>query len=172
MKYFIIQTNPDLINGPRIIGWENKIHCQFISREEIYKIPKRMIIPINTTDNTLFPDFLTSPSLLLSELVMEVIKVYGVNILSKEVILVDSINRKVKRYFLVILDEIIGSLLVPDNPKLKEILICGNKREIENQNLFILKNQDSYQIIGNLDFVESILRRGALGITLREVIME
>ncbi len=89
-------------------GWKENFGQGGLCKEQFYKIPKRQIVSITTTCDTVFPAFIKSPYLLVSEMVMSVIRMYGDMTLTKDIVFVDSDKQVVRRYFLTLLNEVEG----------------------------------------------------------------
>ena len=52
------------------------------------------------------------------------------------------------------------------------IILRRDGRPLKDRNIFVVKLGDKSEIIVNLDFAESILRREALGIHLEEAVLK
>lgn len=175
MKYFLLKTDPIYITSPDIINWFGKINKHDIHPERAYKLPKREIFFIRKNPNTIFTDIISQPFFLVSEIVKDVISMYEKGVIYKEVILLDPKYEKCKRYFLPILPEIKclsdSSSLNLDKSFIRHAVFLPSK--VEGHAIFKITgiNSDSY-IAGNLELVESILKRGAVGVGLEEVEIE
>ena len=166
MKYFVLKPDERFCHGPKIEDWKTSFKPDWMSKEQFYKIKTLQVFPITVTENTLFPDMVSYPFLLFSEMMMSVIRMYGDPALSKEVLLADSKKGVVKRYFLVVLEEVKGNITDTG------IILRRDGRPLKDRNIFVVKLGDKSEIIVNLDFAESILRREALGIHLEEAVLK
>lgn len=86
MKYFIVQTHKAIEDSLEINGWQEKIHKNFLNPEELYKIPKRIVLKVSIRRFIPFPDLVFFPFLMVTERVYEVIKMYGEITYSRDII--------------------------------------------------------------------------------------
>lgn len=170
MKYFLIETD-ERYNYPRIRNWHEKIDIRDICRDKAYKLPKRELVFIKSNPETLFTDVIAKPFFLVSEKVKKIILLYQPNTILKELVILDKIYEKAERYYLPVFDEIEclaeGSVLNPDNSVLREIVLDRDK--IKDMYIFRIAGVKKQYIVGNLDIVESMLKRGCEGIKLTEL---
>ena len=171
MKYFIMEKDHDCLKSPEIVNWFDTINKKDINRESFHEIPKRTILNIKSNEDTIYTDIITRPFLLLSPLVYEISEKYESIIPSKQVILLDKEKGGASLYHLPILEKIDciakESELNSDKSKFINPVLLYEK--IKNKNIFWAKGFESVSPIVSLDFVESILRRGAVGIYLTEI---
>lgn len=115
-----------------------------------------------------------SPFLLLSETYLKTIIMYEAEVLYKGIKLWDKESGINATYMLSVLEE-------PDCLSEKtQLNSVGNRilklvldeEKVSSKAVFRLKKYDKNGIIGRMDFVESILRRGITGIKLTEVEVE
>ena len=88
----------------------------------------------------------------------------------KEVILLDSERRESKLYYLPILEELEAveeMHLSPFNKQEENSMLVDGK--ISDKSIFIVKGKLKKYIICNLELIESLLKRGAVGIGLQEI---
>lgn len=166
MEYFIIGTSKYCNNPPKLLDWEKCIQPRNINKNESYLIAQTNTIEVESDSETIFPDMLTYPFRMVSEEFRKVISLYESDLLFKQVLLLEKKNKKSHIYYIPILEEVDclheDSIHVPGT--LKKAVI--DQRRAGRYNIFLVrKTSDSY-IVGNLDFVESLLRRGVLGIDL------
>lgn len=103
-------------------------------------------------ENVPFPDIVIAPFLLLSNLMMDVVKLYGEPVYKRDVIIISEHNQQSKQYYLTMLET------------------AGKGRILlEESNLFCMDIKNQKEIVVSQDFAESILRRGAVGIDLEEI---
>ncbi len=173
MKYFEITLDRDSYrSAPQIINWYERINVRLINWECYHLLPDRKILPISPSPDTIFTDIVTSPFLLVSPVVKDVIRMYGDDVVFKEIILSDSSNKIYCQYYLPIME-------IRHNVRLSYVRAGGeNKIEGGNAsrqdklgNIFWLKDKGAKQTIINLDMAESLLRRNVKGIKLREIII-
>ena len=172
MKYFLLETDkrnhiPYSINKNRAIDIRN------INRENAYRIPNCTVVEMDVPWEVFFPDILSEPIFMVSERCAVVIEMYQPETIFKTIYLLQSESGMSRTYFLPILESI-GCLR--DETKVsrggKELLeIVLHKELISQKSIFRIAGFDHPYVIGRLDFVESILRRGIEGIKLTEVMV-
>ena len=116
--------------------------------KEFYKFPDRVVIPVEAQENTRLPDLFLKPLPMVSEMMMEVMRFYQIEPFFRRVNLTDQNKKESERYFLIYMKE-------------PEAVLFHD---------FVLKRMDHTLCCHiSLDFAESILRRGAYGISLQEL---
>lgn len=171
MKYFILKPDERFFDGLILRNQRNAFNHSWICREHFYKIPKRNIISVTTTKDTIFPAVITSPYLLVSEVVRSVIEMFGDMVLAKDVVLVDSENGCMKQYFMVVLEELTGEIEAEKNVGglKKKVILRIEGKPLKERNIFMMELDRCRDIVISLDFAESILRRKVQGIRLEEI---
>lgn len=149
------------------------IEKKCLNKEEHYKIKNRLLITIEPQNKTIFTDVCMTPSLMVTNKLKEVIDLYMPKTIYKEVILLDQRNSEAETYYLPILPQVeclsIESELLPNNLGVKKIVL--NLEKVKGYSLFRIANLINDYFIVRLDMAESILRRGAVGVYLEEVIV-
>lgn len=168
MKYFLISLEAAYTDVPRIINWYEKINPKWINKDEAYRLPSRELLFIGSQDRVIYTDILITPFFLMSTMVRDVTLMYDPLIDMKEIILLDAERRESKLYFLPILEEV---ECLEDTfglkRKTKNILLDYDK--VKDKSIFTVKGKQGRYIVGNLEWVESLLKRGATGISLQEI---
>ena len=118
-----------------------------------------------------FPDMICSPFLLLSEVYLKTVMMYQPDVLFKGIKLWNKESGINVTYMLVILD---GLECISDKTQFNSVgnrilKLVLNKEKVDTEAVFRFKECDKNGIIGRMDFVESILRRGVKGIKLTEI---
>lgn len=171
MKYFLIEADQRINNAPKIMFWYKKLDVRNICLKKAHKLPARELLFLESNRDTIFTDILSTPFFLVSAKVKQVIKMYNPNIILKELVLLDKINERAERYFLPIFDELEclheDSEFNRNRSELKKIVL--SKKAIDENCVFRIANFEKQYIIGNLDIVESILRRNCIGLQLTEL---
>lgn len=170
MKYFIISLEAAYTDIPRAVNWYNKINPKWINREEAYRLPRRELLFISHQDRVIYTDILMQPFFLISAVVRDIVLMYDPLIDMKEVILLDPERRESKLYFLPILEEFECEEEIPLKPldrKPNNIILDNDK--VKDKSIFAIKGKFKRYIVGNLELVESLLKRRAAGIGLQEI---
>ena len=103
MNYFLIETDPLYVDAPVLQDWNGKIDRTKIKPGLSHQLPARTILNIYPNAHTTFTDIVDFPFLLLSKVCMDVVKLYEPQIVSKQIILLDTENRNKQTYYLPIL---------------------------------------------------------------------
>lgn len=152
VRYFIMRQNTFFSERFRLNEWQEKINPKWLCFQDFYKTPRRCILTASIGENVPFPDIVIAPFLLLSNLMMDVVKLYGEPVYKRDVIIISEHNQQSKQYYLTMLET------------------AGQGRILlEESNLFCMDIKNQKEIVVSQDFAESILRRGAVGIDLEEI---
>lgn len=116
--------------------------------KQFYQLPDILTLPIQLDENTVLPDIFLKPYPMVSDMVMQVMKMYRAEMFSRRVVLTVKNSKEYKRYFLLYIDEKTVSLF----------------RDFELKR----DSKETIKCTISLDFAESILRRDAKGIKLVE----
>jgi len=148
---FLVQTDKDMVNRIDFLNTAIIPTNLDTYMKRFYTLPDSMVIPIDMKENSVFPDILLRPYPMVSEMIMDVMRMYRVEPFFRKVLLSVRNSDEYKQYFLLYVDEKTISLFrdfeIKRKPDTKNGLNC----------------------IISLDFAESILRRGAQGIVLSEI---
>lgn len=152
MRYFIMRQHLFFSERFRLNEWQEKINPKWLCFQDFYKTPRRCVLTASIGENVPFPDIVTAPFLLLSNLMMDVVKIYSEPIYKRDVIIINEQNLESKQYYLSMLESV------------------GQGRILwEDSNLFYIDIENHKEIVVSQDFAESILRRGTIGIDLEEI---
>lgn len=174
MKYFILKLG-------KAYNFVPQINDQNISRDLIealnnkkvfMNLPKRMLIPVTTMEQTVWVDTLDFPARLFSKEFIKVVEIFGDMIYSKEVVLLDQENKS-KTYCISRIAQVEGNMnyYIAGEKKVKTFNLVFNKNVNKWSNIFQIKIKKDIYTIVNLDLAESLLRRNLEGIGLEEIII-
>ena len=76
MKYFHIFMDPTYVDAPNLNNWYDKLDPRKVCPEWAHLIPRRISIQLAPNTNLLFPDVISSPFFLVSDMVHELIELY------------------------------------------------------------------------------------------------
>ena len=85
MKYFLLKTDPQYDTYPQIIDWYKKIDHRNICIGRSHVIDHRQLFFIQENINTIFPDILSIPFFMVTDLPKDVIKMYEPKTVFKEI---------------------------------------------------------------------------------------
>jgi len=170
MKYFELTLNSVIYkNAPSLINWYGIQDVRLIKWDSYHKLKNRNIYTIESSTETVFTDIISFPFLLVSSKVKDTIQMYGDKVVFKETILLDAKNQTDKVYYLPVMQE---------NSKIKLAYAMKTKNSVCNKNvpewvnernIFWISEKGKRHTIINLDLAESLLRRKAIGLQLKEV---
>lgn len=155
MNFFRIDSEPKGNVLPYILGWKEKLDYHTVQSGEIHKLPKRTLLYVENHPETVFADVLDTPFFLISHMVWEVMKKYDKSMAGREIVLLDDLYGVAEIYHMPIL-------------RVHDDLFTEQGRRAAPP-FFRYNGEGFHYMIGRLDFVESILRRGAKGIRLQEI---
>lgn len=170
MKYFLIETDKtNLI--PYGVNNNRAVDIRLINKNEYKKIPQWNVMTMDLPSEPLLPDLICSPCVLLSQMCMTAIQMYAPWIQYRMVKLWNRESGLNATYFIPILEEIdcLSDRTQYNTVGNRILNIVLNKDKIGSNVVFKLKNTVQNGFIGRMDFVESIIRRGAQGILLTEI---
>lgn len=170
MTYYVMKTNPIYSVLPVPINWYGKINVDDICREQAYKIADRQVLAIETRENLVWVDMLDQPFPLVNEVIKDVMRLYIPQLKSKQVILLDSQQKQMNRYYIPILPRCCAALRVEQGDGNKLLVDLQKYIWIPATNAFYV--QDSFgkiHVLISLPMAESILRRQAKGVWLEEI---
>lgn len=170
MKYFLIETD-EKNRIPYNINKNHAIDVRMLTREDLDRLPTWNIVEMDFPREGFFPDMICTPFLLLSEIYMKTIMLYQPDILFKGIKLWNKESGMNATYILTILDE---TECMSDKTQLNSVgnrilKLVLDKEKVSSKAVFRFKECDLNGIIGRMDFVESLLRRGVKGIKLTEI---
>lgn len=165
MKYFVVSIDTSFV-PPSLIGWWGIIDKKTLSKKSAFQLPKHMIFQVEDHMQMVFTDIIVSPCFLVSQTVKDVIKMYDSNIKFVRIVLYNQERKRSKVYYLPFLDTVESHKNVVNS---SANLISINKKYVEEKVIMKIENDDETDIIMRMDLVESILRRGTIGIGLKEI---
>lgn len=168
MDYFILKQNDRYTQAPVIKNWFNKIDKRNICIEKAGLIDEKLWFEIEAKQDTLFTDVITSPFLLVSFRLKQLIQLHMPNTIFKNTLLVDIKYGKGMLYYLPVLWKVDcltdDSEFNLDKSKLKKIVIDPQKTLYRN--LFYLDGVSSTYYVVSLDLAESMIADRMNGFTL------
>ena len=168
MRYYLLNWEETGNPVPRIRNWMERLDYQAVQRRELAKLPERTILFLEENQHTLFSDVIEKPFLLVS-------KMYEVPVRGKEMVLLDGVNGFAEIYYMPVypqyhcLSE--ETVFNNDYSVIQELILDKEKIKYVPPVFEVAEVEKDY-LICRLDFIESILRRGAKGIKLAELKVE
>ncbi len=170
MKYFLIEMDEEN-KTPYNINKNRVIDIRMLSKENLNKLPLWNVLETDMPQEGFFPDIICKPCILLSRKCVKTAVMYQPDIMYKGVKLWDKKSGINATYFLTILDKLdcMSEQTQFNSVGNRVIKLVLDRDKIGSKAVFEIKGFDRKCIVGRMDFVESILRRGAEGITLEEI---
>lgn len=171
MRYFKIEADRKYATAPQIINWYQQLDNRDLKTDSYDKIPKRTLLRIQPNKNTIFLDFISNPFFLFSEKVKDCVALYEPNLSYKEMILLDYKNSRMQPYFHPMFHELdcLGENTVFNLDRSELNIIELEEEKLEDKAIFRLAGVSKCYVIVRLDLLESLLRRGAIGLSIQEV---
>ena len=162
MKYYIITVDRNYV-PPSPAGWYGHLDRRAVLSGKIRNISRFTLFPLEKHMQMVFTDVITFPCFMVSGMIRDVIKKYDPFMRFARVIFYDRERKQSMAYYIPFLDR--SDLLKKDrfgNPAVE-------RSEIKSRVIMELTDQVSSCVIMRLDLLESILRRGAVGIGAGEI---
>jgi len=172
MEYFLVKPNPDYSDAPRFLDFHKKINMNDFYFNRSYGIPKRTLIRIHPNEHMDFTDYLFQSVPLFTDTAMQVIWKYDSDFIHKEVILLSTQDSIDKLYYLPFFQRFPSSVILEpssvyliERPDTVPLLKLPYSLPV----FFVFLDVEC-MLFMRLDLVESLLRKGARGLSLRKTI--
>lgn len=165
MKYFEVSVDTNYV-PPSLIEWWGTIDRKTLIEKSAFQMPKHLIFQVEDHMQMVFTDIITFPCCLVSQTVMDVIKMYDGDISFVRIVLFDQGRKRSKIYYLPFLDTVEYR---KEDVNTETAILSFNKQFVEKKVVMKTEKDGKTAIIMRMDLVESILRRETIGIGLKEV---
>ncbi len=145
-EYYVLTAQ----NGnpiPRVVNWYGKLDVRKLNRKDYRELPAHILLDMETGRDVVYLDILTDPALLVSREMMMVIKRYEDDMPFLFTVLFDTVREESVAYFCPILPE-------------------GKEAEESGAAIYRLRTARGSELRIRLDLAESLLCRGAVGMSL------
>lgn len=170
MNYYLLETEKG--NAiPYSINKNRAIDIRYINQDSSYKIPNCSVVEMEVPGEVFFPGVISAPMFMVDREFAEVIEMYVPETIFKTVYLLNKESGMNATYFLPILEEI--ACLSSETEKsrggteLRRIVL--KKDMITSKPIFRIAGFSHSYVIGRMDLIESVLRRGIKGIGIVEI---
>jgi hypothetical protein len=171
MVYFLLKQDGQITNAPRPLGLWSKINFRDLTPERAHRLDARMSFEIEGNGNTVFPDLIVSPLLLVSQEVKKVISMYEARVTYKPVFYTNLKHKQHQLYFLPILRQIDclapQSVLTPGRISAKKLAM--DLKHVKDHSFFKIADVHSLLYAMRMDLAESLLIRDMKGFVLEEI---
>ena len=149
LPYFYIKENLENIRGIRIYTSDDIPRNMDTLNERFYELSRDIVLEIETTKIFIFPDLMLDVYPLISERFREVLLLFDIEIFVKRVMLIDKESREMQSYYLLYTENLLNT-------------------DFNNFFRVVREENKNIRFIVNLDFAESLIRRGVKGIEFVE----
>ncbi len=171
MKYYIMETD-DTNKCPYNINSNRGVDVRLLTKENFKDLPDWNVVGMTLPEEGFFPDLLCSPWVMMSEACARAVMAYEPGIQTRGMKLFDRERDINATYFFIMPDQVdclsdkteynsLGNRIV------RPVL---DRKKVGSRVVFKVKGYDERKcLVGRMDFVESLFRRGAAGIHLEEI---
>jgi hypothetical protein len=167
--FFFIADDENLL--PYITDLHQQMDVRHLNKQDAHKIERFTTLSVEPNDETLYADVLIRPLFMVSKSVAEVISYYDTSIDYKIAALFDLENKIGTTYYIPILDKV--DCLTEDTEFNRDRSVIRNAvidpKKTMGKAVFKLAGVKNSYYVARLDFVESLLRRKAIGLRLEEI---
>lgn len=169
MNYFILKQDRNLENAVRIEGFNNSKKITLLKKDEL-EYSDCSNIPILCNENTVYPDFIQAPVLLISDELHKIFKMYENTVIYK-LVFFTNLKMKLQKVYRLVFPELVEALsdetTYQKNGWVDKIVLDKNK--IGDYKVFQIKAGVDYYLVISLEVAESILKRNFMGIQFEKV---
>ncbi len=170
MKYFLVSEDERYQNKASITNVPmNQIRIEYLRDKKYHLFPAITILPIYSSKEIDFLDLVCFPFFMVSDTFMSTLKIYLPFLKSKTIILENANGHKT--YKLPLIPRI---NCLTQNSKLSIDKSCIEYAELDyskvkNHSVFYIGDITKNYVVMNLDILESVLKRGIRGISIKEI---
>lgn len=164
MKYFIV-TVDEHYKAPMPVGWYGKLDRKVWKGKKAYDMPGNLFFYLGRHMQMVFTDIITYPCFMVSRMVKDVWVRYDPFIQFSRVVLYDKEQKGSMAYYMPFLENAEVKWKDDSLPAIYIDEITADKVVLE------MDVRGEHYPVFRMDFLESILRRGAVGLGIKEVQM-
>lgn len=172
MEYYIMEQDHDYTDAPVITNWFGKINTEDIRQGRYEELDSQYVL---TASGDMDIDIITMPFLAVSPMMLHCIQGYEPNVEATPVYLLDKKKEKVSEYWIPHLEEIncmSDESRCNRNKTVLEKAVLNRSKIKPDCYIFRLGGLNTSYTVVRIELVESMLKRGATGIGLREVLID
>jgi hypothetical protein len=174
MKYFIMKEDMEISKKIEMEDFKTREKLE-LTKEGFEDLKDFITIFVKGDKKSTYVDFIEAPMNIVSEKVRNVFEMYENTILYKTVIL-SNVREEEQEIYRVILTEVLDcisekTMYYKNGVEIEEEIVLI-KEKIGEYNVFQIQGKASRYIILSLEVVESMLRRGIVGVKFVEIKVE
>ena len=166
MKFYFVTVDTNYI-APMPMGWYGKIDRKSWREKKSYQMPKYLMFQTEEHIQMVFTDIVVFPCFMVSKLVRDVIGLYNPAMKFVRIILYDKLRKRSMAYYMPFM-RTIEFMKISDESKYGEDNIFLEYEKVTDEVMFEVVNKGKTHIVMRMDLLESILRRGAIGLGIKE----
>ena len=164
MNYFLVTVDKNYI-APMPIGWYGILDQKSLKGKKAYQMKKDFLFYVENHMQMVFTDVVTFPCYLVSSLVKEIITCYDPFVKFSRILFYDRQRKQSMAYYLPFFSQVEAVV----ERKEEEKTICIEKRQWKSPIILEVTSCFKSFVLMRMDLLESILRRGTIGIGVEEV---
>lgn len=166
MRYYIVSLEQAEVHIPVVTDWYSAVPVQAFYSGRTWEIPFRNLLMVKDCGwEPRYLKLLFSPFPLIHDSLLPVFEEYGLNYISKEMILLDIANRRSELYYLLSLYRVESSI---ERGEAGTSITCS-QRDLAGLDSFYILTGQKCSLVCSLAMVESLLREGMVGIHLEPI---
>lgn len=169
MKYFILKEDEKLEYAIKFKDFPTRQKAVFL-REDAQNYKDMTNLIVEGESDSIYPDLIQAPVLMVSERLKKIFEMYEDDLIYKTVILTNLELKTQEVYRLVITDviEALSGKTTYFKNNWEDHIVLDSKKIGEKQ-IFHLRTSQTTYLVASMDVVESILKRGLVGIEFEEI---
>lgn len=164
MKYYLLTVDANYV-APVPVEWYGKIDRKSRMEKKAYQMDKHLMFQTEEHMQMIFTDIVTFPCIMVSKMIHDTIRLYDPDIKFTRIILYNKAQKRSMAYYMPFLKEM--EVIWTNEQKGGAILL--ERKKIVEEVIAEVVYKGKTGIVIRMDLVESILRRGAIGIGLKEI---
>lgn len=164
MNYFLVTVDKNYI-APMPMGWYGILDQKSLKGKKAYQMKDYYLFYVENHMQMVFTDIVTFPCYLVSLLVKEMITCYDPFVKFSRILFYDRQRKQSMAYYLPFFSQVEATI----EGKGKEKNIYIRKKQWKNPIILEVTFSLKSFVLMRIDLLESILRRGAIGIGVEEV---
>lgn len=158
----------------QIVYLEEAKYAYSLTEDNYKKMPENSAGYYEYKKNVLIPDIMQNPTYMVSDIIQKVIGIYDSTISCKDIFIMPNdekyLNKGVQMFHIPDLprvDCMAQQAVILPNGGVQDVIL--NSTKVQNKDIFLVDHMAENIVIVSLRFMESVLRRGPLGVEFQRV---